>query len=101
MSIGCGIKERTTNSRDTETKNKPVLIANFVDRIAFARGDEKVDKGNDKVSSKEGELNEVGLQLVEIKIGFEFWNEQVIHAANEAPHKEEGRDGCEGESVVG
>jgi len=99
-SFCCGVKEAASQSADGQGDHDPVFIAEPADRVTDKDGDSEVDHRYKKECTEEGELNQAGLKIGEFETVLQEGDQDVVHYGDEAPHKEQHRDGDERLGVI-
>jgi hypothetical protein len=101
VKLGCRVEQQTSQTRNNEAKQYPILIAYFIDRIAIKHRNGKINYRADKVSAKEGELYQHGLGVVQFKHLLHIGDENVVEDCHETPHKEQESQADKCGSVIG
>ena len=97
---GGGVEEGAACRRNQQTCQNPLLVTDLVDGIPGGDGDEEVDERPHEVGAEEAELHEHRGSAAQLEHLLQFWNQDVVHAGDEAPHEEKADNRCKGKGTL-
>ena len=97
---GGGVEEGAPDSRHDQSRQNPLLVTDLVDGVAGGDGDDEIDQRAYEVGAEEAELHEHRSGAAQLEHLFQFGNQNVVHAGDEAPHEEKADNRCKGKGTL-
>ena len=97
---GGRVKTGAGDGGNNEPPDNAVLIPHLAHGVAPNHRDDEVDYRADEIGAEKGELNEHGLEPVQLEYFFQERDEDIIQYRDEAPHEKQRGDDDECGAVV-